>query len=76
MKKTFRKQQEESQIVWRNTNHDTSFNPIKKFYGVIKVGDKLLLTEYESKFRSEVVAIFNEEARLLGGKLDVIGVYK
>jgi hypothetical protein len=76
MRKTFKKQQEESQIVWKNTNHDASFNPIKKFYGVIKVGESLYLTEHESKFRSETKVIFEEEARLMGGKLDVIGVYK
>jgi hypothetical protein len=66
----------ETQIQWRNIEHDAAFNPIKKFYGVIKVGEKLFLTEHESKFRSETKAIFEEEARLMSGKLEVIGVYK
>jgi hypothetical protein len=76
MKKTFRKQQEESQIVWKNVPHEAPFNPFKKWYGIIKVGDKSYVTEYESKFRSEVQAVFEEECRLSGGKLEVIGVYK
>ena len=76
MKNTFKNQREDSQIEWKNVEHDAQFNPIKKFYGIINVGDKLFLTEYESKFRSETKAIFEEEARIMGGKLDVIGVYK
>ena len=76
MKKNFKKQQQETQIVWKNTTHEAEFSPVKKYYGIIEVGDKSFITEYESKFRSEVMAIFNEEARLASGKLTHIGVYK
>lgn len=76
MKKTFRKQQEETQIIWKNIPHEASFNPVKKWYGIIKIGDKSFVTEYESKFRSEVTAVFEEEARLSGGQLTTIGVFK
>jgi hypothetical protein len=76
MKKTFRKQQEETQKVWKNVPHDGQFNPWNNYYSVIKIGDKSYLTEYESKFRSEAVAVFQEEARLSGGFVETVGVYK
>jgi hypothetical protein len=76
MRKQFKKQKEESQIEWKNTTHDAQFSPMKKWYGVIKVGDKNFITEYESKFRSEVTALFQEEARLSGGTLTTVGVFK
>lgn len=76
MKKQFNKRKEETQILWRNTTHESEFSPMKKWYGVIKVGDKNFVAEYESKFRSEAVAIFDEEARLSGGSLTTVGVYK
>jgi hypothetical protein len=76
MRKQFKKQQEETQIEWKNIPHEASFNPIKRFYGIIKVGEKSFITEYESKFRSEVVAVFEEEARLASGQLTTIGVFK
>jgi hypothetical protein len=63
-------------IKWRNVPHEAEFNPNKLWYGVIKVGDKNYTVEYESKFRSEVQAIFEEEARLSHGKLEYIGTYK
>jgi hypothetical protein len=76
MKKTFRKQQEESQKVWKNVPMEAKFNPIKNWYGIIKVGEKSFITEYQSKFRSEVQAIFEEESRLMGGQLTTMGVFK
>jgi hypothetical protein len=76
MRKQFKKQQEETQIQWRNVPQENVFNPLKRWYGIIKVGDKSFITEYESKFRSEVTAIFTEEARLAGGQLTTISVYK
>lgn len=51
-------------------------NPIKKYYGLIKVGEKLYIDEYEGKFRSEALAVFNETARLMGGTLDTFSVKK
>lgn len=78
MKKTFRKQQDESQIIWKNVEHDAGFNPNKltKYYGVVKVGDKSFITEYEARFRSEAKTILEEDARMVGGKLDFFGIYK
>lgn len=76
LKKTYKKQQEESQIVWKNSSPDVKFNPLKRWYGVITVGDKNFITEYESKFRSEVTALFEEEARLANGQLTAVGVFK
>jgi hypothetical protein len=76
MRKQFKNHKEESQIVWRNTTHDPQFNPWKRWFGVIKVGDKSFITDtYESKFRCEAVAIFEEEARLSKGKLEHVGVF-
>jgi hypothetical protein len=63
-------------IKWRNVPHEAEFNPNKLWYGVIKIGDKNYTVEYESQFRSEVQAIFEEESRLCGGKLEYIGTYK
>jgi hypothetical protein len=76
MKKQFKKQQEETQIQWKNIPHEASFNPVKRFYGIIKIGEKSFVTEYEGKYRSEVQAVLEEEARLSGGKLESIGVFK
>jgi hypothetical protein len=79
MRKTFKKQPSEAwkQTVFSKT-YDAPFNPNKliKFYAVIKQGDKSFVTEYAAKQRSEAVAIFNEEARLFGGQVEVIGVFK
>ena len=46
------------------------FNPTKKWFGTIQTSNGSWLVQYEGKFRSEAVAIFQEEARLVGGKLD------
>jgi hypothetical protein len=70
---TFKK---EDQLVWKNTTHEANFNPMKNWYGIIDIGNKSYTVEYQSKFRSEVAAIFEEEARLSKGKLTYIGVYK
>jgi GMP synthase-like glutamine amidotransferase len=71
-----REQQLGKQLVWKNTTPEKRFEHFKKYYGVISVGDKMFVTEYESKFRSAAEAIFTEEAHLMGGKLDTLGVYK
>ena len=78
MRKTFKKQQDESQIIWKNTTNEPAFNPHKltKYYATIQVGNASFLTEYEAKTRSEARTIFEEEARLSGGKLEVISTYK
>lgn len=76
LKKPYKKQQVETQIEWKHVPHEAKFNPLKRWYGVITVGDKNFITEYESKFRSEVIALFEEEARLAKGQLTAVGVYK
>lgn len=52
---------------------------MKKFYGVIDFKDNKqpsVIVDYTCKFRSEAVAIFEEESRILGGTLGVVSVYK
>ena len=75
-KKTNNSFRKEDQLVWKNTTHEVAFNPTKNYYAVIKIKDKSYLTEYVSKFRSEAVAIFNEEARISGGFVETVGVFK
>jgi hypothetical protein len=70
---TFKK---EDQIKWKNTTHEATFDPFQKYFAVIKINNKSYLTEYISQFRSEAVAIFNEEARLYGGIVETVGVFK
>jgi hypothetical protein len=65
-----------NKIEWKNVPHEADFDPYKIWYGIIKVGEKSYKVEYQSKFRSEVQAIFQEEARLSHGKLEYIGTYK
>jgi GMP synthase-like glutamine amidotransferase len=78
LKKTFRKQQEESQIVWRNQTNEPAFNPnrLTKYYAVINIGGKSFVTDYEAKYRREAEVIFNEEASLAGGYVEVVRAYK
>lgn len=76
MRKQFRSQREETQIEFKNIPHDAAFNPWKKYFSVIQIGDKSYLAEYTAKFRSEAVAVFNEEARLSGGHVTTVGVFK
>jgi hypothetical protein len=75
MKKQFSYKGEKA-IEWKNSSPEKTFEPMKLWYGIIDIGNKSYKVEYESKFRSEVVAIFSEEARLAHGKLTHIGVYK
>jgi hypothetical protein len=35
MRKQFKKQQEETQIQWRNVPQENVFNPLKRWYGII-----------------------------------------
>jgi hypothetical protein len=81
-KKPFKKKQQGitglgTRTVFNNF-HDAPFNPQKltKFYGIIEAGSTSFVSEYEGKFRSEAKAVLEENARLAGGKLTVIGVYK
>jgi hypothetical protein len=78
MRKTFKKQQEESQIIWKSVTNEPAFNPNKltKYYAVINIGNKSYVTDYEAKFRREAEVIFNEEARLASGYVEVIRAYK
>ena len=66
----------EDQIKWKNTTHEATFEPMKLWYGIIDNGNTSYKVEYESKFRSEVTAIFQEQARLSHGNLTYIGTYK
>ena len=75
-KKTNNSFRKEDQIKWKNTTHEATFQPMKLWYGIIENGNTIYKVEYESKFRSEVNAIFEEEARLIKGKLTYIGTYK
>lgn len=77
MKKQFKSKQQETQIIWKNTTHDPQFNPERKYYGIVDF-DKSpsIKVEYACRVRSEAVAIFIEEARMLGGKLGVVSAYK
>ncbi|MBL4951107.1 hypothetical protein JK635_02480 [Neobacillus sp. YIM B02564] len=51
-------------------------NKLTKYFALIRVGEKSFLTEYECRFRSEAVSIFNEKARLDNGYVEYIGVFK
>lgn len=78
MKKPFKKQQDQfKQTVFSNT-HEAQFNPNKltKYYGVIEIGSTSFIITVDAKFRSEALAILEEESRLLSGKLTTIGVFK
>jgi hypothetical protein len=74
MKKTFKKQKEETQIEWRNTTHDPQFNHFKKYYAFAQIEGKQVVLDYVGKFRSEALAALDEIARINGGKL-VSGVH-
>lgn len=77
MKKTFRKQQEETQIQWKNTNHEGSFNPFRKYYAFVEIDGVEIVLDYIGKFRGEALAHFQEQARINQGRLtSAIHVYK
>ena len=76
MRKYNKNHQEETQIIWRTTSPEKKFNPIKRYYGVIKQGERSLITEYETKLRSDAKNVFENEAKLIGGTLEYIGVFK
>jgi hypothetical protein len=62
--------------VFSNT-HEPKVNLEKKWYGVIDYVDApSRIATYTTKQRSEAVAIFEEEARLSGGTLCTVGVFK
>ena len=52
------------------------YDRYKKWYGVIDFENSKpsQLMEYESRFRSEAVNIFQNKAKQLGGKLSQVGV--
>jgi len=64
-----------TQTVFSNTA-EVKFNPVKKYYGIVLVDGKEKLYLHEGKFRSEAVAVLDEEARLDGGKLLSVGVIR
>ncbi|TCJ01054.1 hypothetical protein [Cytobacillus praedii] len=70
----FKGKKEMVRTVFNNV-HEANINPVKRFYGTISTSNGSLLVTHESISRSEAVAIFEEEARLSGGRLDkYIGV--
>jgi hypothetical protein len=82
IKKPFKKKQQGitglgSQTIFSNT-YEAPFNPQKltKFYGIIEVGSKSYVSEYEGRFRSEAKAALEEDARMMGGTLTTFSVYK
>jgi hypothetical protein len=74
MRKTFKKQQVETQILWKNMTNDAPFNPNKKYYAFIQIDGKEYVFDYVGKSRQEALINFQEEARLNSGKL-VSGVH-
>jgi hypothetical protein len=77
MKKTFRKQQDETQIVWRNIPHEAAFNPYRKYYALIEIDGGEQVFDYIGKYRSEALIHFEEQARINQGKLvSSVHVYK
>lgn len=82
MKKQFKKQSQQTdqlgnRIEWKNVPHQAEFNPTTNWYGIIDF-DKApsQIVEYTCRVRSEAVAVFEEEARLSGGKLGVVSAFK
>lgn len=61
------------QTVFSNV-HEGVFNPVRKFYGLIDVGDKTFISHYDTKFRSHATDVFNQEAKELNGELSYVGV--
>jgi hypothetical protein len=77
MKKTYRKQPEETQIQWKNTEHEAKFNPFRKYYTFLEIDGVEVVLDYIGKFRSEALAYFEEQARINQGRLtSAIHVYK
>jgi hypothetical protein len=77
MKKQFKRQQEETQIQWKHTNHDAPFNPYRKYYALIEIDGGEQVFDYIGKFRSEALTHFEELARINHGRLvSSVHVYK
>lgn len=77
MKKTFKRPQEESQLIWKNMSHEGLFNPFRKYYTFVEIDGVEIVLDYIGKFRSEAVAYFEEQARINHGRLtSTIHVYK
>jgi hypothetical protein len=77
MKKQFKRQQEETQIQWKSTNHDAPFNPYRKYYTLIEIDGGEQVFDYIGKFRSEALTHFEEQARINHGRLtSSVQVYK
>jgi hypothetical protein len=58
-----------SRTIFSNTVENT-FNPVKKFAAFVVVDGDTKIFTYEGKFRSEVTAYFEEEARLNQAEFD------
>jgi hypothetical protein len=70
-------QQEESQIVFKNTQHDANFNPYRKYYILMEVEGIEKVYDYVGKFRVEALAYFEEKARMEHGRItSTLHVYK
>lgn len=59
-----------------NNVHEAQFNPVKKYYASVFYDGTSNLVTYESKFRSEATAYFNEVARLNKGHVEIVSVFK
>ncbi|MEH7116080.1 hypothetical protein V7128_01475 [Neobacillus vireti] len=73
-KNTFKKQQVETQIIWKNIPNDAGFNPYRKYYAFIQIDGSEVVFDYVGKFRTEALIHFEEQARINQGKL-VSGVH-
>jgi hypothetical protein len=69
MRKVFKKQQEESQIQWKNVTNEVKFNPFRKYYAFIQIDGAEVVFDYIGKYRTEALTYFEEQARIHQGKL-------
>jgi hypothetical protein len=69
MRKQYKKQKEETQIIWKNMSHEAPFNPFRKYYAYAEIDGVQVVLDYVGKFLSEAIAALKEDARLNGGRL-------
>lgn len=63
--------------VFKNVGVEGKFDPIKTWFGTIQTENGSFLTTYQTHTRSEAVSIFEQEAKVMGGKLDTfVGAFK
>lgn len=75
-KKKQYKQQEETQIEFKNVPSDLKFNPKKEYYGVIFFEGSSKLLTHETTQRSLAIEYFNDIAHSYNGNVEVVGVLK